>query len=24
MGPVTTRQPPPTTCPNSGVENCEY
>jgi hypothetical protein len=24
MGPVTTRMPPYTTCPDSGIENCEY
>ena len=24
MGPVTMRAPPPTTCPDSGLENCEY
>jgi hypothetical protein len=24
MGPVTTRAAPPTSCPNTGLENCEY
>jgi hypothetical protein len=24
MGPVTTRPAPPTSCPNAGLENCEY